>query len=65
MDSATILVMVLMAGVVALLVWFETNSRRNAADKKQVSSATQSKKTDSLSPAVGETSSGADKTKAA
>lgn len=31
MDSATILVLVLSAGVMALLVWFEINSRRNEA----------------------------------
>jgi hypothetical protein len=35
MDSATILVLVLCAGVVALLVWFEVNSRRNEAGNKQ------------------------------
>ena len=35
MDSATILVLVLCAGVVALLVWFEVNSRRNEASNKQ------------------------------
>ena len=34
MDSATILVLLLCAGVVALLIWFETNSRRNEASKK-------------------------------
>jgi flagellar biosynthesis/type III secretory pathway M-ring protein FliF/YscJ len=34
MDSATILVLVLCAGVVALLIWFEINSRRNEASKK-------------------------------
>jgi flagellar biosynthesis/type III secretory pathway M-ring protein FliF/YscJ len=34
MDSATILVLVLCAGVVALLIWFEINSRRNEARKK-------------------------------
>ena len=42
MDSATILVLVLCAGVVALLVWFEINSRRNEASKKQSSSPDQS-----------------------
>lgn len=30
MDAASILVMILCAGVVALLVWFEVNSRRNS-----------------------------------
>lgn len=34
MDSATILVLLLCAGVVALLIWFEINSRRNEASKK-------------------------------
>ena len=34
MDSATILVLVLCAGVVALLIRFETNSLRNEASKK-------------------------------
>jgi len=37
MDSATIVVLVLCAGVVALLIWFEINSRRNEASKKAVS----------------------------
>ena len=35
MEPATILVLVLCAGVVALLVWFEVNSRQNEANKKQ------------------------------
>jgi len=34
MDSATILVLVLCAGVVALLVWFEINSHQNDAREK-------------------------------
>ena len=33
MDSATILVLLLCAGVAALLIWFEINSRRNEASK--------------------------------
>jgi flagellar biosynthesis/type III secretory pathway M-ring protein FliF/YscJ len=33
MDSATILVLLLCAGVVALLIWFEISSRRNEARK--------------------------------
>ena len=37
MDLATLLVLVLCAGGVALLVWFEINSRRNEASKKQMS----------------------------
>ena len=36
MDSAMIMVLVLCAGVVALLVWFEVNSRRNEASKTRV-----------------------------
>lgn len=31
MDSATIVVLLLSAGVMALLAWFEINSRRNDA----------------------------------
>jgi hypothetical protein len=38
MDSATILVLVLCAGVVALLIWFEANSLRNEAGRKAKSS---------------------------
>ncbi len=37
MDAATIMVIVLTAGGVALLVWFEINSRRNEAKRKQMS----------------------------
>jgi hypothetical protein len=37
MDAATIMVLVLCAGVAALLGWFEINSRRNEARKKQTS----------------------------
>jgi hypothetical protein len=33
MDSATILVLLLCAGVVALLIWFEINSRNEASKK--------------------------------
>jgi hypothetical protein len=33
MDAAMIVVLVLTAGVVALLAWFEINSRRNDARK--------------------------------
>lgn len=36
MDAATILVIALTAGGIALLVWFEINSRRNDAKKKQM-----------------------------
>ncbi len=35
MEPAVILVLLLSAGVLALLVWFEVNSRRNEARKKQ------------------------------
>ena len=34
MGSAMILVLLLSAGIIALLVWFEINSRRNDARKK-------------------------------
>ena len=34
MEPATILVLALTAGVLALLIWFEINSRRNAAREK-------------------------------
>lgn len=34
MDAALILVLVLTGGVVALLIWFEVNSRRNDARNK-------------------------------
>ena len=34
MEPDSILVTVLMAGVLALLVWFEVNSRRNDARKR-------------------------------
>jgi hypothetical protein len=42
MDPANILVLVLCVGSVALLVWFEINSRRNEASKKQSSASAQS-----------------------
>jgi hypothetical protein len=42
MEPAMIMVLVLCAGVLALLVWFEVNSRRNEASKKQASSVGQS-----------------------
>jgi len=37
-----IMVLVLCAGVLALLIWFEVNSRRNEAIKKKASSVGQS-----------------------
>lgn len=42
MEPATIVVVVLSAGVVALLIWFEINSRRNEASKKQAAKPAQS-----------------------
>jgi Tfp pilus assembly protein PilV len=42
MEPAMIMVLVLCAGVLALLIWFEVNSRRNEASKKQASSVGQS-----------------------
>jgi hypothetical protein len=42
MEPATIMVLVLCAGVAALLVWFEINSRRNEASKKQAAMPAQS-----------------------
>ncbi len=41
MDSATILVLLLCAGVVDLLMWFEINSRRNEASKTVQSAGVQ------------------------
>jgi Tfp pilus assembly protein PilV len=42
MEPAMIMVLVLCAGVLALLVWFEINSRRNEARKKQAAKLAQS-----------------------
>jgi Tfp pilus assembly protein PilV len=42
MEPAVIMVLVLCAGVLALLVWFEINSRRNEASKKQAAKLAQS-----------------------
>ena len=41
MDAAMILVLILTAGVVALLAWFEINSRRNEALKESKSALAQ------------------------
>lgn len=41
MDAATIVVLMLTAGVVALLAWFEINSRRNTANMESKSTLTQ------------------------
>ena len=35
MESATIMVLILVVGVVALLIWFEINSRRNGAQERR------------------------------
>lgn len=45
MDLATVLVILLTAGGIALLVWFEINSRRNTERMKQVGSPAQSSST--------------------
>lgn len=42
MEPETIVVLVLSAGVVALLIWFEINSRRNQASKRQAAKPAQS-----------------------
>lgn len=42
MDAAMILVLILIAGVVALLAWFEINSRRNAEKMESESTLAQS-----------------------
>jgi hypothetical protein len=41
MDAATILVLILTAGVLALLAWFEINSRRNTANMESKSTLAQ------------------------
>ncbi len=41
MDAATIVVLMLTAGVVALLAWFEINSRRNTPKMESESTLTQ------------------------
>lgn len=65
MDAATIMVLVLCAGVAALLVWFEINSRRNEARKKKA--ATPSPSTFEPLPTEAQTKSESEieKTKAA
>jgi len=54
--------MVLTAGGIALLVWFEINSRRNGARKKQMESSAQS---DSTVMLAGKGPSGIERNKAA
>ena len=41
MDAVTIVVLILTAGVVALLAWFEINSRRNTANMESKSTLAQ------------------------
>ncbi len=65
MDPATVLVLVLCAGVIAMLAWFEINSRRNEASKKQDSSPTQLGLANSAKPAANEIESEIGKTTAA
>ena len=62
MDSATILVLLIIAGGSALLVWFEINSRRTDHRKKQVGSAAQS---DATGVVVSKGRAEVEKTKAA
>ena len=64
MDSANILVLVLCAGGVALLVWFEINSRRNTS-KKQMSNLSQPELGPLKREAQSKAESEIDKTKAA
>lgn len=61
MEPATILVLVLCAGVVALLVWFEINSRRNEARKKPTSTVAQSVLTPLHKETQGKSESGVKK----
>jgi hypothetical protein len=42
MDAATVVVLVLSAGVIALLAWFEINSRRNDANMQSKPTLAQS-----------------------
>jgi hypothetical protein len=65
MEPATILVLVLTAGGIALLVWFEINSRRNEASKKQMSTLAQSELDPLQKKAQSKVESEIDKTNAA
>lgn len=65
MDAATILVIVLIAGAIPLLVWFEVNSRRNAARKKQSASAAPADSSGGAREPAETDQAGVDKTKAA
>lgn len=62
LDSAAVLVVLLTAGGIALLVWFEINSRRNSKGNEQVGSPAQS---DTNSVAVSKRRAEVEKTKAA
>ena len=64
-EPATIVALVLSAGVLALLTWFEINSRRNEASKKQTMSRTQSALGPLPGKAQSEVESEIEKTKAA
>ena len=65
MDAEEILVSVLCAGGLALLVWFEINSRRNAARKKQGLSSAQADVAGVARDVTSKAHSEVDKTKAA
>ena len=65
MDPATIMVLVLSVGVLALLVWFEINSRRNEARKKQLSPLAQAELGPLKKEAQSQVKSEIDTTKAA
>ena len=65
MDPANIMVLVLCAGGVALLIWFEINSRRNEASKKQMSTLARPELGPLKKEAQSKVDPGTDKTKAA
>ena len=65
MDPSTILVLVLCAGGVALLIWFEINSRRNQARKKQMPNLAQPELGSSNKKAQSKVESEIDRTKTA
>ena len=65
MDPANTLVLVLCAGGVALLIWFEINSRRNKASKKQLSTLAQPELGPLTKEAQSKVESEIDKSKAA
>jgi len=65
MDPATIMVFVLSLGGLALLVWFEINSRRNEVRRKQGASALQPGVAHAGKQEPGQAEPGVDNTKAA